>query len=130
MPDIGGKKLTLDARLLQDHHGRQLERVSASRNGCVTSAVLTRTVSDSQMSNESMQLTMTMTDDGGRERTVHIPTRGWLADRLCRTSALDLDDATCVEAGSGALRALLWGGHEEFSTLAMDETGGGREDVG
>ncbi|KAG5996339.1 hypothetical protein E4U52_006863 [Claviceps spartinae] len=52
MPDIGGKKLTLDARFLQDHHDRQLERVSASRNGCATSAVLTRTISDSQISNE------------------------------------------------------------------------------
>ncbi|KAG6118029.1 hypothetical protein E4U14_007275 [Claviceps sp. LM454 group G7] len=113
MPDIGGKKLTLDARFLQDHHDRQLERVSASRNGCATSAVLTRTVSDSQISNEYMQLTMTitmtMTDDGGREQAVHIPTQGWLAGRLCRSSALDLDDSTCVEVGSGSggLRALF-----------------------
>ncbi|KAG6055437.1 hypothetical protein E4U17_002971 [Claviceps sp. LM77 group G4] len=129
MPDFGGKKLTLYARLLQDHHGRQLERVSASRNGCATSAVLMRTVSDSQMSNEFMQLTMTMTMtmtvDGGRERAVHIPTRGWLAGRLCRTSALDLDDSTCVEVGSGGLRAVFWGGHEDMSTLAMARKGDG-----
>ncbi|KAG6122917.1 hypothetical protein E4U13_000874 [Claviceps humidiphila] len=124
MPNIGGN----NARLLQDHHGRQLERVSASRNCCATSAVLMRTVSDSHMSNEFMQLTMngnndddimTMTDDGRRERAVHIPTRGWLAGRMCRTSALDLDDSTCVRVDSGGLRALFWKEHEDFSTLAM-----------